>query len=445
MSKKKKNKGEHSGKHKRPTPSTEGAPVVETKTETPAPPPVETKPETKTETPAPLPPETPAPAPTVETKPPAPAPPTTTTTTPPPATTPTTTPPMDVSGPMAAASPRKLVRREGPLRIGVLGAARIAPMALMTPAKDVKGVVISAVAARDKARAAEFAAKHNIPKVHANYAEMLADPEIDAVYNPLPNSHHKTLTIQALQAGKHVLCEKPIAANADDARAMRDAARASGTVLMEAFHWRYHPLTARVLEDIARLGRLKSVSTSMCVPFLKPSDIRFDFALAGGALMDTGCYAVNMARTFAGVAGTRKRLLVDDASPILTAKDDRVDRAFSAQLHSEDGAVTLHVHCSLMSAKLFSMRAVIHGEHGMVDVWNPVAPQFGHLLRTKIKGESTTTRVPGKTSYIHQLEAFRDAVVDGKDFASTAEDGVANMVVIDSLYKKAGMPLRQST
>ncbi len=330
------------------------------------------------------------------------------------------------------------------LRIGVLGAARITPMALLRPLKEVAGVAVVAVAARDRGRAAVFAADHGIARVVDSYAALFADPDVDAIYNPLPNSHHKALTIDALNAGKHVLVEKPIAANAADAAAMRDAAVKSGKVLMEAFHWRYHPLTLRVLADIEQLGRLSSVRTSMCVPFLRPSDIRFDFALAGGALMDTGCYAVNMARTFSGVAGTTKRLLVDDSSPLLLAKDPRVDRAFKAQMHTEDGACAVSIHCSLLSSTLFAMRAVIEGEHGSIDVWNPVAPQFGHLLRTRIKGVSTTTRVKGKSTYAHQLEAFRDAVVDGKAFASTADDGVANMALIDSLYVKAGMPLRAS-
>lgn len=330
------------------------------------------------------------------------------------------------------------------LRIGVLGAARITPMALLSPARDLVGVAVTAVAARDPARARAWAAKHQIATVHESYAALIADPDVDAIYNPLPNSHHAGLTIEALRAGKHVLCEKPLAANADDARAMRDAAAKSGKVLMEAFHWRYHPLAQRVVDDVQRLGRLRRVRASFCIPFLKTDDIRFDFALAGGALMDTGSYAVNIARTFAGVSGSTRRLLVDDATPVLLARDPRIDRAFAAHLHSEDGATAVSVECSLLSSKLLSIRAQIEGEHGSIDVWNPVVPQFGHLLRTKIKGVSTTTRVPGRSTYWHQLEAFRAAVVDGKAFFSTADDGVMNMATIDSLYLKAGMPVRIS-
>jgi predicted dehydrogenase len=123
-----------------------------------------------------------------------------------------------------------------PFRIGILGAARIAPMALLRPAKAVPGVIVAAVAARDRARAQSFATRHGIPRVHDTYAALVADPEIDAVYNPLPNSHHCEWSIRALQAGKHVLCEKPLASNAAEAERMVIAAAGSGRFLAEAFH-----------------------------------------------------------------------------------------------------------------------------------------------------------------------------------------------------------------
>ncbi len=136
------------------------------------------------------------------------------------------------------------------LRIGVLGAARIAPTALTRPAKQVPEARVLAVAARDPARARKFADKHDVPRVHASYDALLADPEIDAVYNPLPNALHCEWTIKALEAGKHVLCEKPMASNAREAERMAEAAEKTGLVLAEAFHYRYHPLAARMREII---------------------------------------------------------------------------------------------------------------------------------------------------------------------------------------------------
>lgn len=146
-----------------------------------------------------------------------------------------------------------------PLRIGVLGAARIAPMALIGPAKRSAEVVVAAVAARENLRAAAFASKHGIARVHDNYEALVADPDLDAIYNPLPNSLHGRWTRAALAAGKHVLCEKPFAANAAEAREVADLAATSDRVVMEAFHYRYHPLALRI-EQIIAGGELGSSS-----------------------------------------------------------------------------------------------------------------------------------------------------------------------------------------
>src|SRR4051794_1959052 len=132
-----------------------------------------------------------------------------------------------------------------PLRFGILGAARIAPNAIINPARRIAGAQVVAVAARDPQKAQAFAKRHQIGRVHTSYADLIADPEIDAIYNPLPNSLHAEWSILALQAGKHVLCEKPIASNTSEARQMAAAADRTGKVLMEAFHYRYHPLIAR--------------------------------------------------------------------------------------------------------------------------------------------------------------------------------------------------------
>src|SRR5205823_7405165 len=188
------------------------------------------------------------------------------------------------------------------LRIGILGAARIAPAALVKPAASNSSVSVTAVAARSLDRAQAFATRHGIERAYAGYEELLADPEIDAVYNPLPNGLHGRWTLAALAAGKHVLCEKPFTANAAEAREIAHLAEASDRVVMEAFHYRYHPLALRIEEIVAsgELGKLKHVETALCFPLPKFSDIRYNYALAGGATMDAGCYAGHMARTFGG-------------------------------------------------------------------------------------------------------------------------------------------------
>src|SRR6201985_1995904 len=177
--------------------------------------------------------------------------------------------------------------RGAPVRIGVFGAARITPTALIKPARGNAEVVVAAVAARDLSRAQAFAAKHGIARVHDSYAALIADPDLDAVYTPLPTGLHGRWTRAALTAGKHVLCEKPFTANAAEAREIAALAADSDRVVMEAFHYRYHPLTLRAEEIIAsgELGTLQHVEAALCFPLPKFSDIRYNYELAGGATM----------------------------------------------------------------------------------------------------------------------------------------------------------------
>lgn len=242
-----------------------------------------------------------------------------------------------------------------PVRIGILGAARIAPAAVINPAKDSAEVVIAAVAARDSARARQFADQHGIAKVHSSYQALVEDPGIDAVYNPLPNGLHGRWTRAALAAGKHVLCEKPFAANADEAREIAGLAAASDRVVMEAFHYRYHPFVSYVEQVIAsgELGNLQRVEASFCFPLPKFSDIRYDYALAGGALMDAGCYPVDMLRTF---GGSTPEVLSAQAK----LRDPRIDRAIQAELRF-DGGHTGRLRCSMWSRDLLRISATVVG------------------------------------------------------------------------------------
>jgi len=188
------------------------------------------------------------------------------------------------------------------LRIGILGAAAIAPSALIRPAELVEGVKVVAIAARDQKRAQEFAKKHKIPRVHKSYEDLLADSEVDAVYNPLPNSLHKEWTIRALKAGKHVLCEKPLACNEEEVEEMFKVAKEQDRLVLEAFHWRFHPLAKRIREiiDSGELGTIRTVHASLNIPIFSGDDIRYNYDLGGGAMMDTGCYAINCLRLLAG-------------------------------------------------------------------------------------------------------------------------------------------------
>jgi predicted dehydrogenase len=323
------------------------------------------------------------------------------------------------------------------VRVGILGAASIAPMALVNPAKENAQVVVAAVAARDASRAAAFAAKHGIARVHDSYEALLADPELDAIYNPLPNGLHGRWTRAALAAGKHVLCEKPFTANAAEAREIAALAAKSDRVVMEAFHYRYHPLSLRVEDIIAsgEVGRLKRVEAALCFPLPKFSDIRYNYSLAGGATMDAGCYAVHMVRTFGGatpeVVWAQAKL-----------RDPQIDRAMTAELQFPGGH-TGRVRCSMWSTDLLRVSAHVVGDRGELRVLNPVTPQFFHRLAVRSPNSKRVERFPRRASYAYQLDAFAAAVLRGEPVRTTPHDAIENMTVIDAIYRAAGLPLRE--
>ena len=319
------------------------------------------------------------------------------------------------------------------VRIGVLGAARITPMAMIRPARQVPEAVVQAVAARDPERARKFGAKHGIPTTHASYDELLADPGIDAVYNPLPNSLHCEWTLKALEAGKHVLCEKPFAANTAEAEQMATAAERTGKVLMEAFHYRYHPLAARVLEivDGGEIGRLEHVETWMCVPLLLPGDIRYRLDLAGGAMMDVGSYTTHMLRTFGREEPEVTRAVARLSSP-------EVDRWMQAEFRFPSG-YTGRTTCSMFSSTLLRIAVHLRGDRGEVRVFNPVVPQLYHRLSLRTERGKTVERVSRDATYMFQLRAFAAAVLRGTPTLTPPSDAVANMRVIDAVYRSAGM------
>lgn len=322
------------------------------------------------------------------------------------------------------------------VRIGILGAANVAPQALVNPARNNGEVTVAAVAAREVSRARTFAAEHKIARVHDSYEALINDPELDAVYNPLPNGLHGKWTRAALAADKHVLCEKPFTANEAEAREVAELAANSGRVVMEAFHYRYHPLTLRVEEIIAsgELGKLRHVETAMCFPLPKFSDIRYDFSLAGGATMDAGCYAVHMARTFGGSTP-------EVVSAQAKLRDPQVDRAMTAELRFDAGH-TGRIRCSMWSSNLLRMSARVVGDGGELRVLNPILPQIFHRLSIRTAAGKRVERFGRRPSYAYQLDAFAGAVLRGEPVKTTPADAIENMAVIDAIYRAAGLPLR---
>ncbi|HEX5401632.1 MAG TPA: Gfo/Idh/MocA family oxidoreductase [Pseudonocardiaceae bacterium] len=323
------------------------------------------------------------------------------------------------------------------VRIGVLGAARIAPGAVLKPARANAEVDVTAVAARDVKRAKDFASRHGIPTAYGSYQELLDDPAIDAVYNPLPNGLHGRWTLAALNAGKHVLCEKPFTANATEAQKVADAAATSGLVVQEAFHYRYHPVALRMLDVVAagELGELREVSANVCFPLPRFSDIRYRFDLAGGALMDAGCYAVHMVRLLGGAEP-------DVVSAQAKTHTDDVDRAMRAELAFPAGHIG-RIRCSLWSSDLLRVNVRVVGERGEMRVFNPLAPQIRHKITIRTSAGRNVERLSRRPSYAYQLDAFADAVLRGAPVLTGPVDAIRNMTVIDSIYQAAGLPIRQ--
>jgi len=325
------------------------------------------------------------------------------------------------------------------LRIGILGAAKIAPTALVKPARRTGRAAVVAVAARDRTRAEAFARKHEIPRVLGNYTELVSDPDIDAVYNPLPNGLHGHWTIAALQAGKHVLCEKPFTANADEARSVAEVNNANpGLVVMEAFHYQYHPFAKRLVEIVrsGELGNITDIDVSFSAPLWKKGDIRYQLALAGGATMDMGCYPVSLLRLLA--AGPR----VISAEAKLSSPG--VDRAMDAHFSLTDGG-SAHIGCSMFSSSVLRLHAEITGDNGRISVFNPFSPQYGHRMKVTTSLGTRKERFSRRPTYDFQLEAFAAAVEDGASFPTTAVDAIRTMELIDGIYAAAGLPLRQPT
>ncbi|OBA76590.1 oxidoreductase [Mycobacterium sp. 1554424.7] len=322
-----------------------------------------------------------------------------------------------------------------PVRIGVLGAARITSTALIKPARENAEVVVAAVAARDVTRAREFAAKHGIARVHDSYEALLADPDLDAVYNPLPIALHGRWTRAALDAGKHVLCEKPFTANAAEAREVAEIAARSGRVVMEAFHYRYHPCASRVEEILAsdELGKLERVDAQWCFWMPKFSHNRYNYALAGGALMDLGCYAVDMVRRF---GGSTPEVLAAQAKK----RGPDVDRAMTAELRFAGGP-TGRIHCSMWSTDLPRLTVKVVGDRGELRL-HPLIPFQRFSVRSSA-GRRVENFTAGRSTYAHQLDAFAAAVLRGEPVKTTPEEAVENMTIIDAMYRAAGLPLRE--
>ncbi len=321
------------------------------------------------------------------------------------------------------------------LRLGILGAARIAPVALLQPASQIPNVLVSAVAASAMEKAQAFADDQGIPNVFASYAELIDSPDIDAVYNALPPNLHEMWSVAALKAGKHVLCEKPFAMNAAQARRMVKAADASQRLLLEAFHYRFHPYFRRVLELLADdvIGDIRHLKAQFDVriPY-SPLEFRHDPMLGGGALMDLGCYPVHWLRTLIG-----SEPWVERAECVRS--EAGIDVATHASLLFPGGA-TAEINTAMdeTAAELHHARVVIEGDKGRLTLENPIAPHNGSKIIVDANEMSLIETVPGESTYYYQLQHFVVATEGSEVPMTGGQDAINNMQLIDNIYAAAG-------
>jgi len=318
------------------------------------------------------------------------------------------------------------------MRLGLLSTANI-NRAILAGAAKTDRVDVVAVGSRDAERAEAYAAEHGIATAHSSYQALLADPDVEAVYISLPNGMHHEWTMQALAAGKHVLCEKPYTRHPGEAEEAFDAADAAGLVLAEAFMYRHHPQTAAVARLVAdgAVGRLCAVKATFTFPLHDLSDVRALPELDGGALMDVGCYCVSGIRLLAGEPEHVRGEQVTGTTGI--------DMAFHGTLRCADDVVG-QFEASFRSPQRQSLEAV--GEDGVLVVEAPWRLDWGGSVTLRRDGETEVVEVEGADSYTRELENLADAIEGGAPALLGRADAVGQARVIDALYRSAASGTR---
>ena len=318
------------------------------------------------------------------------------------------------------------------MKLGLLSTANI-NRAILAGAAKTDRVDVVAVASRDAQRAETYAAEHGIATAHGSYETLLADPDVEAVYISLPNGMHHEWTMQALAAGKHVLCEKPYTRHPGEAEEAFDAADAAGLVLAEAFMYRHHPQTAAVARLVAdgAVGRLCAVKATFTFPLHDLSDVRALPELDGGALMDVGCYCVSGIRLLAGEPEHVRGEQVTGTTGI--------DMAFHGTLRCADDVVG-QFEASFRSPQRQSLEAV--GEDGVLVVEAPWRLDWGGSVTLRRDGETEVVEVEGADSYTRELENLADAIEGGAPALLGRADAVGQARVIDALYRSAASGTR---
>lgn len=324
-----------------------------------------------------------------------------------------------------------------PLRWGILGCARISRRGLIPGIRDSQTGFLVAIASRERSRADAWAKEFEIPRAHGSYEELLEDPDVQAVYIPLPNELHLPLVLAAADAGKHVLCEKPLALNATEARRMVEHCRGRGVALMEAFMWRHQPRTAELRRRVAdgEIGELRLIRSSFSF-VLEGHDWRLDPARGGGALWDVGCYGVNTARLF-----TRSEPIAVRSRAHFGPTG--VDLSLTAELEFKNGILGL-IDCSFEQPYRCCYELV--GTDGIIDVPDAYLPprQPVAFLRAGEPNSEANAGAPtenlhflGANQYAEMVDAFAESIFEPSDLPLAAENGLAQMNALDAILRAA--------
>lgn len=327
------------------------------------------------------------------------------------------------------------------MKIGCLGAARITPNAIVQPATELDMVTLQAVASSDVRRAQNYAEKYKFVEVLASYQEVISADNIDIVYNALPNHLHAKWTIRALESGKHVICEKPMAMNMAEASAVIAAARSSGRRVIEAFHCRYHPAYEQMLLWLSsgKIGNVKDIRAHFTVPINNDSgrEIRHFPETGGGAMMDLGCYPLHWVLS---ITGCGAKLITADAQ----LNQFGVDETLSAKLHF-DGGVTADISTSMAGGGIFSAHLSIQGESGSIEFSNPLVPNWGGKLQLFSDRGNETATISRCSTYHYQLAAIVNAIKQGTPLATEGDAIILQQDMMDRIYYAAGLgDLRKS-
>lgn len=316
------------------------------------------------------------------------------------------------------------------VRFGILGCARIVKRSIAAAIRGSQCGELAAIASRSLEQAQKWSADLSIPRAYGSYEELIQDPNIDAVYIPLPNELHRPWVLRAAEAGKHVLCEKPLALNAVEAEAMVAGVQRHGRILMEAFMWRHHPRTQFVCDmiDDGRMGEVRLVTLDFSID-IDRKDWRLDPKRGGGALFDLGCYGINAARLFTGEEP-------NEVYARCVRSKTKVDMSTAVTLCFPSGAMA-QLDCSFECPPRTRLEVV--GTKAAVEIPGGVLPETTCELFLRSGGITQTFRFPLADQYANQVDIFCRSIAAG-ELIEPAEDGLANMKVLDEVKK--GLEIR---